>query len=66
MTTDVQAQPDELQPRLTLAEVAALEKVSVFTVRRWVKAGQLRAIRLGRSYVVRREDLLAFEKRRLG
>ena len=64
MTMEAQASNDELQPRLTLAEVANLERVSVVTVRRWVKAGQLRAIRLGRSYVVRCEDLLAFEEQR--
>ena len=59
-----ETQTPELRARLTLAEVADFERVSTETVRRWVRAAKLPAIRQGRQCIVRREDLLEFERRR--
>ena len=41
---------------LTVAEAAAEVRVSKMTVYRMIHAGELRAIRVGRSFRVRRED----------
>lgn len=55
------------EPRLTLPEVAARLGVSELTVRRYIKAGELVAIRLGQKagYRFRPEDVDAFERRRM-
>ena len=47
---------------LTVAEIVDMLKVHEQTVRRWIKAGELRAIILGRKsgYRVRESDLRAF------
>ncbi len=46
------------RPRfLTPAEVADLLRVSPMTVYRLIKAGDLRAARIGRSYRVREQDV---------
>lgn len=42
---------------LTVAEVASLMRVSSMTVYRLIKAGELRAARVGKSYRVREDDL---------
>jgi excisionase family DNA binding protein len=42
---------------VTVAEVAALLRVSNMTVYRLVQAGQLPAVRVGRSYRIREEDV---------
>ncbi|QWC86102.1 helix-turn-helix domain-containing protein [Nocardioidaceae bacterium] len=42
---------------LTIAEVAAAMRVSKMTVYRQVHAGELRAVRVGRSFRVSRSDL---------
>lgn len=42
---------------LTVAEVAGLLRVSTMTVYRLIKAGQLPAMRIGKSYRVREEDV---------
>jgi excisionase family DNA binding protein len=42
---------------LTTAEVAAWLKVSVFTVRRWIKQGDLPARKVGRAWRIPREAL---------
>ena len=42
---------------LTVAEVADLLRVSTMTVYRLVQAGQLPAIRVGRSYRIREDDV---------
>ena len=44
----------------TIPEVAALCRVSVRTVRRWIDDGELVAHRLGRRVLVAEEDLQAF------
>ena len=40
-----------------MAEVASLLRVSTMTVYRLVKAGQLPAVRVGRSYRLREDDV---------
>ncbi len=45
---------------LTVAEVAGLMRVSSMTVYRLIKAGDLRAVRVGKSYRVREDDLDAY------
>ncbi len=42
---------------LTAAEVAAQLRVSTMTVYRLIKAGQLAAVRVGKSYRVREDDV---------
>ena len=42
---------------LTVAEVAAMLRVSTMTVYRLIKGGQLPAARVGKSYRVREEDV---------
>ena len=42
---------------LTVAEVASQLRVSTMTVYRLIKAGQLAAVRVGKSYRVREEDV---------
>ena len=55
--------PPEADILLTVKEVAAQCPVSVRTVQRWIVAGELPALRLGRSVRLRRVDLVAFFKR---
>ena len=45
---------------LTVAEVADLFRVSSMTVYRLIRNGELAAVRVGRSYRVREEDLQAY------
>ena len=42
---------------LTVAEVAAILRVSTMTVYRLIKAGNLAAVRVGKSYRVREDDV---------
>jgi excisionase family DNA binding protein len=42
---------------LTVAEVASLLRVSTMTVYRLIKAGDLAAVRVGRSYRLREDDV---------
>lgn len=46
----------------TLAEVARRLRISVKTVRRYVREGRLAAVRLGREYRVSAEALIEFLK----
>jgi excisionase family DNA binding protein len=55
----------ELKPLLTIAQVAELESVSERTVRRWIKGGDLPAIRTGRMIRICPDALRAFRLRRL-
>jgi excisionase family DNA binding protein len=41
----------------TVAEVAARLRVSTMTVYRLIKAGELPAVRIGKSYRIRTDDL---------
>jgi excisionase family DNA binding protein len=45
---------------LTVQEVADLMRVSTMTVYRMIKSGDLPAVRVGRSFRVRDEDLAAY------
>lgn len=47
-------------PLLTVAEVADLFRVSSMTVYRLIRNGELPAVRVGRSYRVREDDLQAY------
>jgi excisionase family DNA binding protein len=49
---------------LTPEEIAAKLRVSIATVRRWIKAGQLPALRVGRQYRVEEPAYEAFLKSR--
>jgi excisionase family DNA binding protein len=51
-------QPADSRSRfVTVAEVAELLRVSNMTVYRLVQAGQLPAVRVGRSYRIREDDV---------
>lgn len=41
---------------MTLKEIAQAQQVTVPTVRNWIKAGRLMAVKVGKSYRVRRND----------
>ncbi len=45
---------------LTIPDVAEFCRVSTRSVRRWIKAGELPAIRLGRQWRIVRRDLEGF------
>lgn len=51
------ASSTEHQPFLTPQEVSDLLRVSVYTVRRWIKEGQLPAYKVGRGWRVSERDL---------
>jgi excisionase family DNA binding protein len=48
----------------TCDEIALLYKVKTITVWDWVRKKKLPAIKIGRDYRIRQEDLDAFEKSR--
>ena len=45
------------QPFLTPQEVSELLQVSVYTVRRWIKQGELPAYKVGRLWRIKNGDL---------
>lgn len=47
----------EQQPFLTPQEVSDLLRVSVYTVRRWIKEGNLPAYKVGRGWRIKESDL---------
>ena len=49
--------PPNDSPFLTVAEVAELLKLNQQTVRNWIDAGSLPAVRIGRRVRIKREDL---------
>jgi excisionase family DNA binding protein len=51
------AGPQFDDPLLTVGEVAGLMRVSNMTVYRLIKSGQLRAIRVGKNYRLRRREV---------
>ncbi|HEX4865856.1 MAG TPA: helix-turn-helix domain-containing protein [Acidimicrobiales bacterium] len=56
-----QAQTGEARPAyLTVAEVAGQLRVSNMTVYRLVQSGELAAVRVGRSYRIREDDVDRF------
>ena len=50
----------QLEPLLTIDDVARVCKVSVKTVRRWIESGELRAAKLGAQWRIRPKDLELF------
>jgi excisionase family DNA binding protein len=46
-----------MQPFLTPKEVSDLLQVSVYTVRRWIKQGELPAYKVGRLWRINKDDL---------
>jgi excisionase family DNA binding protein len=50
-------QSAEQQPFLTPQEVSDLLRVSVYTVRRWIKEGELPAYKVGRGWRIRESDM---------
>ena len=46
----------------TCEEVAEMYRVKVSTVWAWVRAGKLKAVRIGRFYRITKEALAEFEK----
>ena len=60
-TTGIQTGSEAVALRFaTVSEVARRLRVSNMTVYRLVKAGQLPAVRVGRGYRIREEDVLAY------
>jgi len=52
---------DQARPGLlTVAEVAGMLRVSEMTIYRLIKAGELRALKIGKSYRLREDDVDAF------
>jgi excisionase family DNA binding protein len=49
---------------LTVAEVADLMRVSTMTVYRLIKAGDLAAVRVGKSYRIKEDDVDQFLSKR--
>ena len=54
------AQSESRGAFLTVAEVAALMRVSTMTVYRLIKAGDIAAVRVGKSYRIREDDVDRF------
>lgn len=52
-----ESNPREQFPFLTPQEVSDLLRVSVYTVRRWIKEGKLPAYKVGRGWRIREADL---------
>ena len=48
------------QPLLTVGQIALATDFDERTVRQWVTAGRLKAIRLGRKYRIRPQDFMDF------
>ena len=49
-----------MEPYLSTQEVADRLGVSVFTIRRYIRAGKLKAVRLDAGFRVSREDIAEF------
>lgn len=46
----------------TCAEIAARYNVKIATVWDWIRNGRMPAVKVGKSYLVRMDDLQAFEE----
>lgn len=46
----------------TCEEVAEIYMVSKYTVWRWIKSGRISAVKIGRNYRIRKEDVERIEK----
>jgi excisionase family DNA binding protein len=49
---------------MTVREVAEMMRVSNMTVYRMIKGGELGAVRIGKNYRIRKNDVLAYLMRR--
>jgi excisionase family DNA binding protein len=58
--TSAQGSGPVMGPLLTVAEVAAVLRVSNMTVYRLIKAGDLPALRVGKNYRIRESELETF------
>ena len=47
----------------SIKEVATMLKVAYLTVYRWIKSGKLKAVKAGKQYRIKKEDLDKFIKR---
>lgn len=52
------------KPLLTTEDVAGLLQLDIETVRRYIREGKLRAIKIGGQYRIRREDFEEFLEER--
>ncbi len=60
-------QPIDLsQPLMSVAEIANIFQVSKYTVRQWIKDGELEAAKFGREWRATREQVTAFARNRYG
>jgi excisionase family DNA binding protein len=48
---------------LTVEEIAKQMKVKPFTVRDWIRKGELQAVKVGRTLRIRKEDFTEFLKK---
>jgi excisionase family DNA binding protein len=55
--TLLSANPREPNPFLTPQDVSELLRVSVYTVRRWIKEGHLPAYKVGRGWRIPQSDV---------
>jgi excisionase family DNA binding protein len=55
--------PESQERYLSPDDVAKKLNISPLTVRRWLKAGKMKGVRVGRLWRVRESDLEAFLKR---
>lgn len=49
---------------LTVPEVAALFRIKALIIREWIRRGKLNAVKIGREYRVRQQDIEDFNKSR--
>jgi len=49
----------------SIEEVATMLKVTYLTVYRWIRSGKLRAIKAGKQYRIKKEELDYFTKLRI-
>jgi excisionase family DNA binding protein len=57
---------DLTQPLMTVSQIASIFQVSKYTVREWIKSGELEAAKFGREWRASREEVTAFARRRYG
>ncbi|BDF57484.1 hypothetical protein CE91St36_03010 [Christensenellaceae bacterium] len=50
---------------LTCVEIARKYNLTRATVHRWIREKKLRAMRAGRTYLIKSTDLIEFEKQRM-
>jgi excisionase family DNA binding protein len=53
-----------MEKYFTCAEIAEMYKVKIITVWEWIRKKKLPAIKIGREYRIRQEDIDVFERNR--